>query len=172
MRMYRSTLSLLSVMAWLLGGAVPSGAVTTHGPISVSKCSPEAGGVVAPPAFVPAYYPPSRWYWNDVYGYRYYQRPVASNPTLAIDYVNVSPHPIKSIEFGLVARGALIAEVRDVGTFSPGAEIKHTFGLSPNVFPIGTGLPQCVALRAQYADSTKWKNASLPALRRSLYGSP
>ena len=56
------------------------------------------------------------------------------------------------IEFGLVARGTLIAEVRDVGKFSPNIEIKHSFGLSPNVFPIGTGLPQCVALRVTYAN--------------------
>ena len=66
------------------------------------------------------------------------------------------------IEFGLVANGRLVAEVRDVGTFSPGAEIKHQFGLNPNVFPLQTALSRCVPLRIIFADGTTWKNGHLP----------
>jgi hypothetical protein len=137
-------------------------------PVQVNRCEPSAGHV--PPAgFVPGYYPYGRYYWNDVYGYRYYQPGIASNPTLAIDYVNVSSKAATEIEFGLLARSNLVAEVRDVGTFSPNVEIKHDFGLSPNVFPLGTGLPRCVALRVVFANGSKWVNPHLPELRRALY---
>jgi hypothetical protein len=147
-----------------------------HHLIRVSKCEPYQNTTVVSggyaPGFVPAYYPYPRnpYYWNDVYGYRYRQpQVVKSNPSLAIDYTNVGTKVASTIEFGLIARGALVAEVRDVGTFSPGAEIKHTFGISPNVFPIQTGLPQCVPLRITYKDGTHWKNPHLPAIQRSLY---
>jgi hypothetical protein len=53
-----------------------------------------------------------------------------------------------------VARGQLIAEVRDVGRFSQGASIKHGFGLDPNVFPTGSALHQCVPLRVTYHNGT------------------
>jgi len=138
------------------------------GPINVSRCDPESGA--APPGFVSAYYPPGPFYYRDVYGYRYYQRAVvAPNPTLSIDYTNVSSRSATSVEFGLVARGDLVAEVKDVGTFTPNAEIKHRFGLNPNVFPLGTGLSRCVPLRVTFANGTRWMNPHLPALRRSLY---
>jgi hypothetical protein len=63
----------------------------------------------------------------------------------------------------------LVAEVRDVGTFSHGAEIKHTFGLSPNVFPISTGLPECVPLRITYENGKVWHNPRLPHANPGLY---
>jgi hypothetical protein len=143
--------------------AAPSG-----NPVQVSTCNPQRGRTS--PGFVPAFYPPSPYYWPDAYGYQYYQPPpITTNPTIEINYMNATNKTMKSIEFGLVARGALVAEVRDVGTFSPNVEIKHSFGLNPNVFPLRTGLPQCVALRITYADGTKWKNPQRPALRRSIY---
>jgi hypothetical protein len=104
-----------------------------------------------------------------VYGYRYYQPPVrTSNPTLNINYSNATEQTMKSIEFGLVANGNLVAEVKDVGTFSPGVEIKHEFGLSPNVFPLQTSLAKCIPLKITYADGTKWKNPRLPVLKHKL----
>ena len=117
--------------------------------------------------WVPAYYPPAPYYWPSVYGYRYYQPPVRTqNPTLAIDYSNATDKVMKQIEFGLIAGGRLVAEVKDVGTFSPGAEIKHEFGLSPNVFPLQTSMTRCVPLRITFEDGTKWRNPRLPHRRR------
>ncbi len=146
----------------------PAGAVTVTGPpIHVSTCDPQLN---AAPMYGPAFYPANPWYWRDVYGYRYYQPPIANaTASLGIDYTNITNAVMKQIEFGLVANGRLVAEVRDVGTFSPGAEIKHSFGLSPNVFPLQTALPHCVPLRIEFADGTEWKNPHLPALRRSMY---
>jgi hypothetical protein len=161
----------------IAGIATPLTAATHTSPVKVSTCDPLRNVVSSAPAYVryaPGYYPVGRYAWRDVYGRTYYQYPIsttaAANPQLAIDYVNVEQKTMKSIEFGLVARGTLVAEVRDVGTFSPGVEIKHTFGLDPNVFPIGTGLARCVPLRVTYEDGTKWKNPRLPALRGTATG--
>jgi hypothetical protein len=151
--------------------------VTIAHPISVSTCNPQRNNYVAT-GFVPAYYPVGvgpYWGWPTVYGpgMTYYNYPVQGNPTLGIDYHNATNVVMKKIEFGLVANGRLVAEVLDVGTFSPAAEIKHEFGLNPNVFPLQTGLPQCVPLKITFADGATWKNPHLPALRRqSMFGHP
>ncbi len=139
-------------------------------PIHVEECNPRGG---SPPtvAYVgPAFYgyaPVAPFGWHDVYG-NYMTQPGVS-PELSINYKNINPtKTAKSIEFGLVARGTLVAEVRDVGKFSPNITIKHTFGLSPNVFPLGTGLPLCVPLHVVYQDGTTWTSPHLPRLRASL----
>jgi hypothetical protein len=121
--------------------------------------------------FSPAFYPLTPYYWSDPYGFRFNQPALLpTSGTLSIDYTNVTTKVMKTIDFGLVARGRLVAEVRDVGTFSPNAEIKHQFGLDRNVFPLRTALAQCIPLRIIYADGTIWKNAHLPKMRKELYG--
>jgi hypothetical protein len=143
-------------------------AAVHHSPVHVSTCQPSRNVMVSG-GWAPAYYPAGPYYWPSVYGYRYYQPPVrTSNPTLNIDYTNNTQQTMKQIEFGLVANGNLVAEVKDVGTFSPGVEIKHEFGLSPNVFPLQTGLARCVPLKIVYADGTKWKSPRLPVLKHKL----
>jgi hypothetical protein len=166
----------LGVAALCLVCSAPALSVAVHSahPIKINTCNPQRN-VYTNTGFAPAYYPGGigpYWGWPSVYGYQYYQYPVAGNPTLSIDYVNATQTVMKDIEFGLVVRGNLVAEVRDVGTFSPGIEIKHEFGISRNVFPIQTSYPECVPLKITFADGTKWKNPHLPALRRSIYGQP
>lgn len=116
------------------------------------------------------------WYggrWADPWGGMYYQpSTTTANPQLAIDYKNVSPKVMTEIQFGLVANGILKAEVRDVGKFSPHAEIKHKFGIPGSTFPIGTGLPQCVPLHIAFADGTKWRNPALPPKNPHIYLNP
>jgi hypothetical protein len=136
-------------------------------PVHVSTCDPQLNPTLG---FAPAFYPQSPFYWRDIYGYRYYQPPPGRvRPTLSIAYTNVTQQTMQQIEFGLVANGNLVAEVRDVGTFSPGANIEHEFGLSPNVFPLRTGLPRCLPLRITYANGRVWRNPLLPKLNRKLY---
>jgi hypothetical protein len=138
-------------------------------PIKINACNPQLNTNVYP-GYVAGYYPRiTPWGWVDVYGYRYVQPPMSGTAHLGIDYVNVTNKVMSEIEFGLLANRNLVAEVKDVGTFSPNAEIKHEFGISPNVFPLGTGLPRCVPLRITFADGTKWRNPHLPAIQRSLY---
>ncbi|HTU83894.1 MAG TPA: hypothetical protein VMF61_17350 [Candidatus Acidoferrales bacterium] len=145
-------------------------------PIKVSNCEPKPPETTwVGTGFAPAYYPVGvgpYWGWGSVYGPSYYSaRPVTSNASLGIDYHNNTNVVMKQVEFGLVVNGNLVAEARDVGTFSPGAEIKHVFGLNPGIFPI-RGLPHCVPLKITFDNGTKWKNPHLPALRRQIYGHP
>jgi hypothetical protein len=139
--------------------------------INVSQCDPQRA--VTMPAyngFAPAFYPFAPYTWQDPYGFQYSQfPPTASSGTLSIDYMNVSSRVMTTIDFGLVARGHLVAEVRDVGTFSPKAQIKHQFGLDPNVFPLRTALSTCVPLHIVFADGTSWKNPHLPPERHEMY---
>ena len=168
---YASIVSLIAMPASAqpAPGNPPQAAAVQHapGPIKVSECKPSPGN--APVGFAPAFYPVGVYRYRDVYGYPYTQPNLGNNPTLAIHYMNVGQHVVSKVEFGLVARGTLVAEVRDVGTFSPGAEIKHSFGLNQNVFPLGTGLPICLPLRVTFQDGTQWHSRHLPALQQSLY---
>jgi hypothetical protein len=161
--------------AQLVAQTMTNGSAVT-GPmlVNVSRCDPKSAAAVAGPiypGYSPGFYPGRAYYWNDAYGYRYQQAALAGqNGTLYLDYTNISPNVMKSIEFGLIANGHLVAEVRDVGTFSPRAEIKHTFGLSPNVFPLQTGLPRCLPLRIVYSNGTHWVSPHLPAMQHKIYG--
>jgi hypothetical protein len=148
--------------------------VSIHHPINVTECDPQRGTYMAT-GFTPAYYPVGApyWAWPTVYpGYTYYQYPVKGDPTLSIEYNNNTDMVMKHIEFGLLAHGNLVAEVRDVGTFSPKAVIKHSFGLNPNVFPLQTSLVKCIPLKITFADGSKWKNPHLPRLNKAIYGKP
>lgn len=144
-------------------------------PIRVNDCDPRGGfaNTAYPSGYVRGYYPRNPYYFVDPYGFRYFQPPLLAPgrtaPTLGIGYVNTSPQTAKSVEFGLVARGHLVAEVRDVGTFTTGAEIKHEFGLNRNVFPISTGLPRCVPLLVRFENGTVWENPHRPRAVRALY---
>jgi uncharacterized membrane protein len=167
----------------LPAAAQTSGTMTnaTHAgsPVNVSRCdaehNPGSPGGYSYAGYSPGFYPyAGRPYgWRDPYGGMYYQPPISPSGTLFIDYHNATPNTMKSIVFGLVANGRLVAEVKDVGTFSSGAEIRHKFGLSPNVFPLQTGLPICAPLYIEYENGTTWKNPRLPAAPpHSAYGSP
>ena len=154
-----------------VGAAAQTAYRTNPHPIQINNCNPQRNYYMAP-GFAPAYYPYGAgpyWGWPSIYGPVYYQRPVAGNPTLGIDYVNRTHIVMTDVEFGLIVSGNLLAEVRDVGTFSPGAEIKHEFGLNRDIFPL-RGMPECVPLRIKFADGSKWRNPHLPALRRQIYG--
>ncbi|MBV8602841.1 MAG: hypothetical protein JO359_14860 [Candidatus Eremiobacteraeota bacterium] len=144
--------------------------------IKIVACNPalnamQTGGWVG---YAPAYVGPYRPYWGyGAWGGSYYQAPVTStSPELGIDYVNLTHKTMKRIEFGLVANGVLKAEVLDVGTFSPGVEIKKKFSISENVFPIGTGLPRCPPLHITFDDGTKWRNPGLPPKNTQIYVNP
>jgi len=72
-----------------------------------------------------------------------------------------------AIEFGLLSNELLSGEVRDTGTFSPGAEIKHKLGLT--LHAILPGSSRCVPLKITFADGTKWRNPRLPQRGKELY---
>lgn len=161
-------LALVAFLAFAILADREATALTYHGLLRVSRCQASRNvSTFYSPGWTYGYYP--RWgypyYWPSVYGFTYYEPPITtSSPELGIDYTNVSPHVMREIEFGLVANGALIAEVKDVGTFSPGAEIKHRFGISDSVFPLPSSLTECVPLRVTFTDGQKWVSPHLPRL--------
>ena len=142
--------------------------------INVSHCSAalnvmQSGGYAG---YTPGYWGP-RGYWGDVYGGSFYSPPITTtNPQMAVDYMNITHKTMTEIEFGLVANGVLKAEARDVGTFSPNAEIKHKYGIPASTFPLGTGLPRCVPLRITFQDGTHWRNPALPPKNEHIYYHP
>ncbi len=83
--------------------------------------------------------------------------------------MNTGADELKVVDFALVARSVTVAEVRDAGSFTQHAEIKHKFGVSPNIFPLGTGKPACVVTYVEFANGTKWTNPHLPPSDKTLY---
>jgi hypothetical protein len=148
-------------------------AVPAHDLIRVSSCSAsmnlmQSGGYAG---YGPGFY--GGGYWGDPWGARYYQpATTTANPQMAVDWMNISTKDMKEVQFGLIANGILKAEARDVGTFSPNAEIKHRYGVPGSTFPLGTGLPQCVPLHITFADGTKWRNPKLPPKNTNIYVNP
>ena len=138
--------------------------------LNITTCDPQPNPTLG---FAPGYYYGRRWLWRDVYGYNYYQWPYRNaSPTLNISYVNQTSKTMSQIDFGLLGGRGIVAEVRDVGTFSPGVRIDHAFGLNPALFPLSPATVRCVPLFIKFADGTKWRNPHLPAIRRQMYGSP
>jgi hypothetical protein len=146
----------------------------THQLFRVDRCDAQANVSVIPRGFRPGFYPRrGPWFWTDPYGFRFYQPPfVTTNPSMYVDFTNITNHVMTTVVWGLVANGRLVAEVRDVGTFSPGARIQRAYGISINAFPLQTALPQCVALDVIFQNGTRHRNPNLPPMHRSMYVSP
>ena len=81
---------------------------------------------------------------------------IPGSPIVAVDYVNQTARAIRSVEFGLVTRGSVIAEVRDTGMFTPDVEIRHQF-LVPGGW-IGSGRFTCLPLMVTFSDGTIWNS--------------
>lgn len=102
--------------------------------------------------------------WIDVWG-RWHPGPYFPywDAFLAISYRNTAPVAATEVDFGLVARGILVAVARDIGTFSPGVLIQgHEFQIARDVFPLGTEFPYCAVMRVKYADGSAWDNPNPP----------
>ncbi|HTU80905.1 MAG TPA: hypothetical protein VMF61_02185 [Candidatus Acidoferrales bacterium] len=108
----------------------------------------------------PAEYHP----WIDPYGYWHYGAAYFPywDGFLDVSYKNEAGNIATEVDWGLVARGSLVAVAKDVGRFSPGVTIDHEFVVSREVFPTGTEFPYCAVLRVRYADGTSWENPSPP----------
>jgi hypothetical protein len=155
----------------------PPHQIFTQKLFTISKCDAQenvttsGGGYYG--GFYPGFYPGGPYYWRDPYGVGYYQPPMtSSSPTMYVDFTNITHKTMTGIVWGLIANGHLVAEAKDVGKFSPGVEIKKKYAISNNVFPLQTGLPQCVALGVKWADGTKTLNPNLPERVRRMYSSP
>jgi hypothetical protein len=155
--------------------ATPALAVqSTSNPLHVKSCSAALNVSTGYAGYSPGFYPYAGrpYYWNDVYARPYYQSAyTTTNPQVAVNYSNATSNVMSEIQFGLVVNGHVVAEFRDVGTFSPGADIKHEFGIPGAIFPL-QGQPRCVPLHIAYANGTKWRNPYLPPPGNGLYIAP
>jgi len=173
----RSALLLAITLAFFMPAicrANPSpSAAPVAAQVKVSRCDAQfnygQGGGSASDyvGYSDGYYPGTPYYWDDPFGLAYYQPPASSPSRLFIDFTNVSTKPMKAISFGLVIVDILIAEVRDQGTFTPGAEIKRRYGIHPPATP--QVKPQCVALKIEYADGTSWTLKPMPTAVNGMY---
>ena len=144
-----SVLGLVSLLAL----AAPAGAIaqyTRGSHITVQTCLPHRGRYTHVRNFV------------DVYGNMQTVTEPGRPSTLEIHYKNNGKVTATEIDFGLSARNVLVAQVKDVGKFSPTILIDHEFDIPHDVFPLGTGLPQCVVLSVKYVDGTSWTNPNPP----------
>lgn len=76
-----------------------------------------------------------------------------------IDYINNGSKTAKHITFGVGYRNSesrFYRKVTDDGSFEPGSEIKHHFGLYNDVTYGGKQTTSCSALSVKWSDGTTW----------------
>lgn len=146
-------IAAIALLAAGSGSSVPAGAVgiqAAGSQITVNTCLPHKGKHAHLRRYV------------DAFGNWQTRMDPARASTLEIHYVNTAKTAAKEIDFGLSARNVLVAQVKDVGTFSTGIAIDHDFLIPRSVFPLRTGLPQCPVLKVVYADGSSWVNPNPP----------
>ena len=155
----------------------PRAFATSANPIKVGRCDLEvkggrAGGYSSTTGFVgytSGYTPGAPYWFNDPMGHAYYQPGTSGSSNLFIDFTNVTGKEMKVIEWGAEVRGVLVAEARDVGSFSPNAEIKRKYGVNPNIVPKEGVKLSCVPTKIEFADGTTWKPSEEPPASPTLY---
>ena len=73
-----------------------------------------------------------------------------------IVYVNHGAVPAERVAFSVNYRGD-VQHIVDVGTFSPGATIDHTFGNFSGDAYLGPNPNSCVARAARFVNGTVWR---------------
>jgi hypothetical protein len=142
-------IAIVTVIASVMTGiaASPQTLQTAGSKIAVFECNPHTHTM------------PQAHPWIDPYGITHY------NPSsfpywdafLGIVYENRADVSATEVDFGLVAGGGVIAEVKDIGNFAPGVKIDHEFVVSREIFPLAS-TPYCSVLRVKYADGSAWAN--------------
>jgi len=166
--------ALLAISATAIAQQQPHQLFTTK-LFTINKCDASANVNAAGGygAYYPGYAPAGAYYWRDPYGTGYYEPPATTtDPEMYVDFTNITHKTMTGIVWGLVANGHLVAEANDIGTFSPGVEIKKEYGINISAFPLHTGRPQCVALDVKWADGTREMNPNLPDRIKNMYASP
>ena len=127
--------------------AVPFAAsAQTSPPIAITDCS------------VQQYHPVSGPFW-----YPWGPRVFGSIYTdgLRIAYVNKTQKVADRVAFVVNYRGD-VEHVVDVGTFSPGVTIDHSFGQFSGLAFLGSRPNVCRVAAVRYTDGTTWRANSIP----------
>jgi hypothetical protein len=86
--------------------------------------------------------------------------PLSKKPKgTAIQYVNKGRHTATSVTFAVGYRNSLhhyLRRVTDVGSFAPGAQIKHTFSLYNDVTYAGEQTHGCAPISVSFKNGMKW----------------
>lgn len=94
----------------------------------------------------------ARPYWNP-WGPARYGSPIVDG--IGISYVNTSHRTADRVAFLVNYRGD-VQHIVDLGTFSPGATITHSFGnFSGDAF-IGSRPNSCIVRAVRFTDGTAW----------------
>jgi hypothetical protein len=80
---------------------------------------------------------------------------------LRISYVNHGAIPASRIAFLVNYRGD-VQHIIDVGTFSPGVSIDHSFGEFSGDAWLGSKPNECRAVAARFADGSVWRATAVP----------
>ncbi len=146
-------LALLLATAILgVASTLPQTRQTPGARIAVSECEPHLHTAAQTHPWIDPY---GTWHYGPM-GFP------AWDGFLGIVYRNEAPVTATEVDFGLVARGSLVALAKDVGTFAPGVKIDHEFVVSREIFPLGTEFAYCAVLRVKYADGSSWENPNPP----------
>lgn len=95
------------------------------------------------------------WAWPN------YNQGIPITDGLEIDYTNVGTQTAVRVAFEVNYRGER-EHIVDVGTFSPGAQIKHTFGNFSGFAYQGPTPNSCRVRAVRYADGSVWHAQSQP----------
>jgi len=87
-------------------------------------------------------------------------KPLSKNASgTQIDYIIYGKKNASQITFAIAYRNSashFLRTVTDVGTFSPGVEIKHHFDLYSDVTYAGEQVQSCVPTKVKWSDATLW----------------
>jgi len=144
-----------SAQVLLVGGALVGVLLTTsvgagaqgRSPITITSCS-----VVQ---YVPTRAHP---FWGPFGPYPYGS---AYTDGLRISYVNHGAIAASRVAFRVNYRGD-VQHVIDVGTFSPGVAIDHSFGEFSGDAWLGPNPNQCRAVAVRFADGSVWRASVVP----------
>jgi len=98
--------------------------------------------------------------WIDSWGNSYTEPGTGNN--VDIDFINNGTQEAVAIDFGVLVKNTLVAQMRNSGKFSPGVLIKHNLGLDSAALKLKTF--RCLALRVTWADGSQWKSSELSSI--------
>ena len=142
------TATLGAAFALLLA---PISAQAQQAPISVRSCTVQQYQFATRRQF---------WYWETGPG-RYGS---VYTDGLKISYVNTSPKVANRVAFLVNYRGD-VQHVIDVGTFSPGAGIEHSFGEFSGLAHLGPKPNVCKPIAVRFADGSVWHAPGFPRVQ-------
>jgi hypothetical protein len=143
----------------LKSGAAALGIVLTAAPLAAHAQAPSASPIAITNCSVLRYQrDPGRRYW---YPWGFPPNQSLYTDGVDITYVNNTPKVASRVAFVVNYRGD-IQHIVDVGTFSPGVSIDHTFGQFTGDAFLGTRPNTCRVAAVRFSDGSVWRAQPMP----------